>query len=297
MYIHHDQLFYKKIIMPIIYLQLLLICIITAIACVLPGNFLVLRGSALISDALSHAILFGIVVTFLITGNSSSPLIFMGAMIAGILTICLTEKLAQTGKIHHDAAIGLTFPFLFSIAVLLINWYANDVHLDTDAILLGELAFAPFDTLYLYGYDCGPQALSSMSIILCSNIFVISYFYKELQLTTFDPIYAQTAGYNPKIFDYLIMMLMSMTIIQAFYVSGTILVISFIITPAASAFLLTKKLHEMIITSCLLAIIAVLAGFLLAHYFDTSIAGSITLINGLLFFVVMIAQKAQRAYL
>lgn len=282
--------------MPIVYLHLLFICIITAIACVLPGNFLVLRGSALISDALSHAILFGIVVTFLIAGTCNSHLIFIGAIISGILTICLTEKLAQTGKINQDAAIGLTFPFLFSIAVLLINLYANDVHLDTDAILLGELAFAPFDTLYLFGYDCGPQALWSMSAIACGNITFVSYFYKELQLTTFDPIYAKTTGYHSKFFDYFLIIVTSMTIIQAFYVTGTILVISLIITPCASAFLLTKKLHEMIITSCLLAIIAVLAGFLLARYFDTSIAGSITLMNGLLFFVVMVVQK-KRTYL
>ncbi len=273
--------------MSLIYIQLLLISIITSLACVIPGNFLVLRGNALISDALSHAILFGIVVMFLCVQDCHSILVFMGAIASGIITIFFTEQLSHRKKINHDTAIGLTFPFLFSIAVMLINVYANNVHIDTDAILLGEIAFAPFTKLYLYGYDCGPQALWNMSSIACLNAICSRYFYKELQITTFDPMYAQTIGYNPRLFHYLLMILTSMTIIQAFHVTGTILVISCIVTPAATAFLLTKKLHEMMITSCLLSIIAVLAGFLCAHIFDTSIAGSIALMNGLIFFIVM----------
>ncbi|MDP3787823.1 MAG: metal ABC transporter permease [Candidatus Chromulinivorax sp.] len=277
--------------MSIMYIQLLLISIVTALACVLPGNFLILRGASLISDALSHAILFGIVVTFLIVHDINSPFIFLGAIISGIATVTFTEILTKSGKLNQDAAIGLTFPFLFSIAVVLINLFANNVHLDTDAILVGELAFAPFYKLYIFGQDCGPIALWNMTIILCMNIACISYFYKELQLTTFDSLYAQTMHYQPRLFHYLLMVLTSITIIQAFHTTGTILVISFIITPAATAYLLTKKLHEMILLSCLLAIIAVLAGFLIAHLLDTSIAGSITLANGFIFFLMMLIKK------
>lgn len=275
-----------------IYLQLLLITSVTSIACVIPGNFLILRGTALISDALSHAILFGIVVTFLIVQNINSPFIFFGAILAGVATVSITELLTKTGKLNQDAAIGLTFPFLFSVAVILINLFANNVHLDTDAVLIGELAFAPFQNLYVYNYNCGPIALWNMSAIACLNIATIRYFYKELQITTFDTIYAQTIGYKPRFFHYILMLLTSITIIQAFYITGTILVISFIITPAATAYLLTKKLHEMIILSCLLAIIAVLAGFLCAHILNTSISGSIALANGLLFLLVMINTRS-----
>ena len=277
--------------MPLIYLQLLLITIVTALACVIPGNFLILRGASLMSDALSHAILFGIVVTFLIVQDINSPLIFLGAIFSGILTVTVTEFLTWTGKINQDAAIGLTFPFLFSIAVILINLFASNVHLDTDAILLGELAFAPFSKFYVFGYDCGPTALWNMSIILGLNIACISYFYKELQLTTFDPVYAKVMRYNPTLFHYLLMILTSITIVQAFHTTGTILVISFIVTPAATAYLITNKLHEMIVMSCLLAIIAVLCGFLIAHACNSSIAGSITIANGLIFFGVMTTQK------
>lgn len=277
--------------MSLIYLQLLYISIVTALACVLPGNFLILRGTALMSDALSHAILFGIVVTFLIVHDINSPLVFIGAIVSGILTVTATEILTKTGKINQDAAIGLTFPFLFSIAVILINLYASNVHLDTDAILLGEIAFAPFSKFYIFGHDCGPAALWNMSLILSINIACISFFYKELQLTTFDPVYAKTMSYYPVLFHYLLMVLTSITIIQAFHTTGTILVISFIVTPAATAYLITTKLHEMIILSCLLSIIGVLSGFLIAHTYDTSIAGSITLANGCIFLIVMLGNR------
>ncbi len=281
--------------MPLIYLQLLLISITTAISCVLPGNFLVLRGTALMSDALSHAILFGIVIIFLIVQDIHSPLIFLGAILAGIMTVTITEFLTKTGLIHQDAAIGLTFPFLFSIAVLLINQYANNMHLDTDAILLGELAFAPLYRLYMYGYDCGPIALWNMSCILTMNIAFISYFYKELKITTFDPCYATLVGYNARCFHYALMIITSITIVQAFQTTGTILVISFIITPAATAYLLTKKLSEMIILSCLLTTIAVGCGFLFAHCCNSSISGSIAVANGILFFIVMLTMKFYKA--
>ena len=277
--------------MPLIYLQLLLLTIVTAIACALPGNFLVLRGTALMSDALSHAILFGIVIMFLIVQDINSPMIFLGAILAGIMTVTITEFLTKTGLIHQDAAIGLTFPFLFSIAVLLINQYANNMHLDTDAILLGELAFAPFHRFYLYGYDCGPIALWNMGAILACNITFIAYFYKELKITTFDPCYATLIGYNATLFHYALMVMTSITIVQAFQTTGTILVISFIITPAATAYLLTKKLSEMIILSCLLTTIAVGCGFLFAHCYNSSIAGSIAVANGILFFIIMLGIK------
>ncbi len=277
--------------MPFIYLHLLLIALVTALACVLPGTFLLLRGNALICDALSHAILFGIVITFLIVRNIKSPIIFFGAVISGLATAYLTEQLAGNKKIDHDAAIGLIFPFLFSIAVLCINLFAHNVHLDTDAVLLGELIFAPLDTWYYQGYNLGPCALWNMTVILFCNALCIWYFFKELQLITFDPVYAASLGLRPKMFEYLIMTLTTITILQAFYVTGSILVISLMITPCATAFLLTYNIKQMITLSCLLAIIATLAGFLLAHMLDSSIAGSISCMNGLLFCMTLIGQQ------
>lgn len=271
-----------------LYLELIILTIITAIACALPGNFLLLRGNALMSDALSHAILFGIVVMFLIIQDINSPYIFMGAIVTGILTVMLTEYLTKTNRMYQDTAIGLLFPFLFSCAVLLINQYANNVHLDTDAIILGELAFAPFHRMYIFGYDCGSMALLTMSCITIINIVYIYSFYKELKITTFDPVYATLIGYNASWFHYSLMIITSITIINAFQTTGTILVISFIITPPATAYIITKQLTEMILVSCLLSILGVGIGFIIAHHYNSSIAGSIALADGCIFFITIL---------
>lgn len=280
--------------MLILYIQLILITIITAISCTILGSFLILQGNALISDALSHAILFGIVIAFLIVQNINSPLIFLCAIFAGIFTFALTQTLTKIGTLHQDAAIGLIFPFLFSIAVVLINLYAHNVHIDCDAILLGELAFTPFEQFSFLTYDLGPAALWKMSCILCINIFSTSYFYKEFIIATCDHAYAQTINYHPTLFHYFLIILTSITIVQAFHVTGTILVISFMITPAATAFLINKKLLHMIIASCCIATIGVLSGFLCAHLSDVSIAGSIASMNGLIFFIVMLQQYCKK---
>src|SRR3989344_6639955 len=139
-------------------IELVLVAIVTAIACALPGLFLVLRGVALMSDAISHAMLLGIILMFLVIHNLNSPLLLLGAALAGLATVLVTELLIGTHKVKKDTAIGLVFPAFFSLGIVLITLYARDVHLDTDMVLLGELAFVPFSRLIIAGYDCGPYA-------------------------------------------------------------------------------------------------------------------------------------------
>src|SRR5688572_4582188 len=159
---------------------------VTAAACALPGVFLVLRRMALMSDAISHAILLGIVLAFFVTENIASPLLVLAAALTGVLTVSLVEMLNRTRLVREDAAIGLVFPALFSVGVILISRFAGNVHLDVDAVLLGELAFAPFNRLVVGGRDLGPRTLWLMGGVLLLNAGFIAAFYKELKLTTFD---------------------------------------------------------------------------------------------------------------
>ena len=123
-------------------LEIQLVAVVVAVACALPGVFLILRRMAMMSDAISHAILPGIVVGFFITESLGSPLLIVAAALTGLVTVALVELIEHTKLVKEDAAIGIVFPVLFSIGVILIARYAGDVHLDTDAVLLGELAFA-----------------------------------------------------------------------------------------------------------------------------------------------------------
>ncbi len=270
-------------------LQLLIIALITAIACALPGVFLVLRGVALMSDAISHAILPGIVIMFLLVQNLESPLLIAGACMAGLVTVMLTEWIIGTHKIAKDAAIGLVFPLFFSVGILLISRYTYNVHVDTDMVLLGELAFAPFDRFVLWGIDLGACALWVMATVALLNCFFVGIFYKELKLTTFDPMLAQMLGISPSNMHYLLMALTSLTAVSAFNVVGSIVVVALMLTPAATAYLLTEQVGTMITTSIAIAMLSALGGYNLACLLDASIAGSIATAGGIIFLCVLIA--------
>lgn len=263
--------------------EILAIAIVVAVACAIVGVFLVLRGMALMSDAISHSILLGIVLGFFLTGDITSPLLIVGAAATGLLTVMLVELLERTRLVKEDAAIGLVFPALFSIGVILISRYASNVHLDTDAVLLGELVFAPFDRLEIAGIDAGPRVLWVMGVILLLNAAFIELFYKELKLTTFDPALAAALGFSPVLVHYLFMSLVSVTAVGAFDAVGSILVVAMMIGPPAAAYLLTDRLRTMVLLSALIGAVGAIAGFFLSAALDASIAGCMATMVGVCF--------------
>ena len=271
---------------PVIEIQL--IAVLVSVACALPGVFLVIRGMAMMTDAITHTILLGIVLAFFVTQDLNSPLLILGAALVGILTVWLTELVHQTKLLDKDASIGIIFPLLFSIAIILITRYAGDVHLDTDSVLLGELAFAPFDRVILFGHDIGTQAMYSMSIILVVLLLFIGLFYKELKFTSFDAMLAASLGFSPVLLHYALMSLVSVTAVGAFEAVGSILVVAFMVGPPVSAYLLTNRLSYMLGISAGLGALNSIIGFQLSMYFDASIAGMIAVVTGLTFLVVFV---------
>ena len=267
-------------------LEIQLIASLVAIACAIPGTFLVLRKMAMISDAISHAILPGIVVGFFITQDLNSPVLILLAALTGIITVVLVEYIQKTGLVKEDTAIGLVFPALFSIGVILIAKNANDVHLDVDAVLLGELAFAPFDRLIIGGTDIGPKSLWIIGTILLITITLLILFFKELKISTFDKGLAASLGFSPAVIHYGLMSVSSITTVGAFDAVGAILVVALMIAPAAAAYLLTTDLKKMLILSIGFGIFSAILGYWVAHWLDASIAGSITTVLGVVFLLV-----------
>ncbi|MGJ8591335.1 MAG: metal ABC transporter permease [Aquaticitalea sp.] len=267
-------------------LEIQLIACLVAIACAIPGTFLVLRKMAMISDAISHSILPGIVVGFFMTQDLNSPLLILFAAFTGVLTVVLVERIQKTGLVKEDTAIGLVFPALFSIGVILIAKNANDVHLDVDAVLLGELAFAPFDRVIIGGTDVGPKSLWVIGTILMITIGLLIAFFKELKISTFDAGLSASLGFSPVIIHYGLMTVASVTTVGAFDAVGAILVVALMITPAAAAYLLTTDLKKMLLLAIIFGVFSALSGYWFAHWLDASIAGSITTMLGLVFLVV-----------
>ncbi|KAA3656759.1 MAG: metal ABC transporter permease [Chloroflexi bacterium] len=267
--------------------EIQLIAAVVAAACALPGVFLVLRRMAMMSDAISHTVLLGIVLGFFVLRDLESPLLIVAAAGMGVLTVSLVELLNRTRLVKQDAAIGLVFPALFSIAVILISRFARGVHLDNDAVLLGELAFAPFDRLDLFGLDL-PRALVVMSVILLLNMLFIALFFKELKLATFDAGLAAALGFSPALVHYGLMGLVSVTAVGAFDAVGSILVVALMIAPAASAYLLTDDLVKMLFLSVGIGVLGAVGGFWLARPLDANIAGSIATATGIIFTLVFL---------
>jgi manganese/zinc/iron transport system permease protein len=211
----------------------------------------------------------------------------VAATLTGVLTVTLVEALFRTGLVKEDAAIGLVFPALFSLGVILISRYAANVHLDVDAVLLGELAFAPFDRLVVSGADLGPKALWLAGTVGLVNLLFILLFYKELKLATFDTALAAALGFSPVLIHYALMTLVSVTAVSSFEAVGSVLVVALMITPPAAAYLLTDRLPVMLALSVALAVASAVSGYFLARLLDVSIAGSMATMTGVLFSLVL----------
>ena len=263
--------------------EIQLVAAVTAAACALPGVFLVLRRVAMLSDAISHAILPGIVLAFFWTRDLSSPLLVLAAAATGVATVALIEALRRTGRVKEDAAVGLVFPALFALGVVMVSRAAGDVHLDVDAVLLGELAFAPFDRVALAGRDLGPTALWTMGGILAAELALLAAFYKELQASTFDPALAAALGLAPAAVHYGLMGVVSVAAVGAFDAVGSVLVVALMVGPPATAWLLTDRLPRMLALSMSVGVVASLAGYWAARGLDTTLAGAMAASTGLAF--------------
>lgn len=274
-------------------IEIQIIAVLVSIACALLGVFLVLRKMALISDAISHSILPGIVIAFFISKDLNSPLLIIFAAIAGMVTVMLVEWVEQTKLVKEDTAIGIVFPALFAIGIILITKNAGDVHLDVDSVLLGELAFAPFNRWNVNGVDLGPKGAWVMGIILLFVVVAVKLLYKELKVSSFDAGLATSIGISPIIIHYGLMFLSSVTIVGAFDAVGAVLVVGFMIVPAAIAYLWTDRLNVMIWIAIATGIVSSISGYWLAHFLDASISGSIMAVMGIFFTIAYLFSPQQ----
>ena len=268
--------------------EIQLIAVFISLACAIPGTFLVLRRMSMMSDSITHTILLGIVLAFFITHDLGSPLLIIGAALMGVFTVWLTELLSKARLVGEDSAIGLVYPLLFSVAIILISRFAQHIHIDTNTVLLGELAFAPFDRLILFGTDVGARFIYTSGLMLAVNVVLVLLFFKELKIVSFDPVAASVLGISLPLFHYGLMTIVSMTTVVAFEAVGAILVVAFMIGPPSAAYLLTKTLKGMLFYSSLFAVVSALAGFRAALILDVSIAGSMAVAVGLVFTLVFI---------
>ncbi len=248
-------------------------------ASALLGPFLILRRNAMLTDAISHSIVFGIVIVWLITGAVAGPVQIAGAALTGVLTVVLTQLLAATGRVKEDAAIGLVFPALFSLGVLLLNIYAREVHIDAHTVLLGEIGFVWLDTVEVASLRV-PQALLWMGAVAAVNAAFVALFWKELKIATFDPVLAAAFGFRPRVLFYALLFLVSGTAVAAFDAVGAVLFIAFVIVPPAAAYLLSDRLIWIVLGGVAISAVSTLSGYGLAVAWNVSIGGMMASMTG-----------------
>ncbi len=260
-----------------------------AISCGILGCFLILRKMAMVGDAISHAVLPGIVLAYFITGTRDSVWMIVGAGMLGIFTTFLIEFFHKKARLQTDAAIGVTFTWLFALGIILISVFAGQVDLDQDCVLYGEIAYVPIDLwITESGQNYGPRALHISYIVLILIILFVRIGFKQLYLTTFDPAFAATVGISVSLWNYLLMGAVSMTTVASFDSVGAILVVALLVAPPATAYLLTDKFRNMLIITCVIAVVISFFGYYLAVYLDGSIAGAIVSVAGVLFILAFL---------
>lgn len=254
----------------------------TNVACALIGCFLVLRRMSLMGDALSHAVLPGLVLAFLFSGSLSIVSLFTGAVLCGLLTTFLTQTLHQYARVPGDASMGVVFTSLFALGVVLIKKYLTGLHFDS-CLYQGALEYVPLAET-VAGL---PRPLFTTLSVLGVNLIVLIVFWKELKISSFDPELATTLGISSTLMHYLLMTLVAVTAVASFEAVGSILVVAMLIVPAATAHLLTDRLHVMVLLAAAMGIAAAVVGYWMAAWLNTNIAGMITVVAGLLYLVAV----------
>lgn len=262
---------------------------LTAIACALPGCFLVLRKMSMMGDAISHAVLPGIAVAFLMTGTRSSIPMFVAAAITGVLTAVFTQWVSRFGRVDRGAAMGIVFTTLFAIGLLVIVRAADHVDLDPGCVLYGAMEMTPLDTVSVSGLQV-PRAALSIGAVLMVNLVLIFALFKEFKISSFDSNLSNTLGFSSRFLHYLLMTMVAVTTVAAFEAVGSIIVIAMLIVPPATALLLTHRLIPILMISSLVGILSSVIGHYTANtvpgwfgYDSTSTSGMMATAAGLLF--------------
>jgi len=264
---------------------------LVAISCSLVGVFLILRRMSLIGDAISHSVLLGIVLAYLISGGRSMLAMMIGATLIGLITAWLSNALHRLGNLQADASIGIIFTWFFAMGVILISLYAGQVDLDQECVLYGEIAFVPFDTLTWDGIDMGPRAFWMILTVFVINLILILLAFERFKLVAFHPVLAVSFGVSVTFWHYLLMTMVSLTTVASFDAVGAILVVALLVIPASSAYLVATSLKGMLWLAAAYAQTSVVLGYGVSVLLDSSIAASIAVMAGMLLMLTVALQQ------
>ena len=255
-----------------------LLAITTALACAIPGVFVVLKRDSMLIDGIGHAVLPGIAIGYLFTSDLNSPWLLLTAALGALLVALLTEWISRSGLITNDAALGLIFPALFAAGIILISTRLSHVHLDVHAVLVGDLNLVAFSN---------PGYSVVMTIIAIINASFILLFLPQLTTATFDAGFSRVAGIRTRGLHTVLIALVAATATAAFHAAGAMLVIALMVFPAICARLLSNRVPTMLATACIIALCAAPIGFWLAYHANASTSAFMAVSYAGIFLVIL----------
>lgn len=248
------------------------------------GSYLVLQKRAMLADAISHAVLPGIVIAYLLSGDRSPYLMLIAASLSGLLATFLVDWLEKKVGLHADSSIGVTYTWMFAVGIILLSYFAGQTDLDQECVLFGELIYVPLHKIEVLGFKI-PIATTRLSILLLLIIGFLIACGRSLQLYSFDSAFATFKGLSTTLLHYSFLGLISTTTVFSFESVGVILVIALLVIPPISAKLWANTINSMILISAIYSTLSVGIGFAIAYYFDNTLSATITLSSAALFIV------------
>lgn len=277
-----------------------LLMILTACSVAIPasllGVLLVSKSLVMVGDAISHAVLPGIVVAYLLSGTRDSVPMLVGAAMTGFLTTFLIDFLRKRWKVQEDAAIGFTFTFLFAIGVLMIALFAGkNSDLDQECVLYGDLETSILDQVIIGEYLYGTRAILQLLPLTVTLLLVIVIGFKGWKVWAFNPQFGSFIGIPVQAFQLVLMLLLSIHAVLSFESVGVILVVGLLVLPAATALQFSKTLAKTFWYSACIGIVSCIVGVFLGKWINISISPLIVCVNGLIFLVSVLISPYKRS--
>jgi manganese/iron transport system permease protein len=254
--------------------------VLVGIVCALVGTYIVLRGMAFFGDALAHSILPGIAIGYVVNGGASGGLFWWG-LVTAVLASLGIGSISKRAKLSEDTSIGIIFAGMFALGIALIS-SVGGFAVDLTHLLFGNVLGVTNEDLWLTG------GLGGVVILL------IVFFYKEFMVLSFDPVLAATLRLPVKLLEGLLRIMIAVTIVVSLQTVGIALMVAMLVTPAATAFLLTKRMHHMMLLSAVFAVIAGVLGLYASFYLGIPSGASIVLVSTLVFLIVFVGQSFKK---
>ncbi|MDX1904653.1 MAG: metal ABC transporter permease [Thermonemataceae bacterium] len=254
------------------------------------GAFLLFRKMTMLTDAIAHSILPGIVIAYLLSGTKNILLTLVVATLFGVLTSFLASWIEKKIPSRQDAATGISFTFLFALGIIMVTLFAEQTDLDQECVLFGEMLYIPFDTLLFNTLEI-PRAFL-MSLLVLVVVFTFTRIaYRYLFFITFDSIFSASIGISITLWHYVHVTLVSLVSVASFELLGSVLVIAMFVFPPATAFLISRNFFTLLLYTLFISVISVILGYYFSVWQLSSAAASIVLVQGVIFSGTLILHR------